>query len=318
MKTSRIKPLFYALLIAAAGNSAAAEIRTLNSIAAEINGNIITYGDIARTATVMHENAGRADIPREQVLQAARQSLMERALMVDEARNKQLKTTPAEIDNEITRRANQAGVNTDKIYADAARLGWNREQYRLEVAKDLLIEKVMADLTEGINITPHQIDQYIESAAKENRTLPAGEPYTVYQVRRILIKISKNNTASSVGKRMDLIANAVVQGNDFGALAKRYSQEPAAAQGGLQDLTDHSEAPKVEALLQKLSVGQTAAPVQTAHNWQMLQLVGKRTETDPEKIRREAVRRLLRTQELEKAHQQFVERLQHNAVVREY
>ncbi|UOP04376.1 peptidylprolyl isomerase [Conchiformibius kuhniae] len=315
MNTRFVKTLLWSALFAAA--SAAADIRPLNGIAAEINGNIVTYGEIERMARVMRQNS-RTAVPPEQLQQAARQSLFERTLMVDEARNKGLKATTAEIDGEIARRAAVAGTTVQHIYQDAGQFGWSHAQYRLEVAKDLLIEKVMADLEEDIKIDEHQIDQYIQMAQKEGKSLPAGEPYTVYQVQRIIMKMSKNNTATAVGKRMALIAQAVRQGADFGALARRYSQEPAAAQGGTLELTDEREPAKVEALLQQLKPGDTAAPVQTAHNWQFFRLTGKRTETDPVKIRREAVRRLLRKQAQEQAQQQLVERLQHNAVIREY
>lgn len=295
----------------------AAGIKPLNSIAAEVNGNIITYGDIERTATILRQNAG-SGVSQEQLLTAARQNLLERALLTDAARMQGLKATAAEIDNEIVRRAELAGRDVKSIYAEAARMGWNQAQYRVEVAKDLLIERMMANLEDGIKVSEEDIDRAITQATQEGRSLPATTPYTVYRIRRILLNINQNNTASAVGKRMALIAQAVQQGNDFAALARRYSQEKAAADGGLMEVSGYALPAKIQAFLPQMKNGQAAIPIQTADSWQMVQLVDKREESDLVKMQREAVRRQLLQQERQKAQQQFMGQIQTNAVVREY
>lgn len=292
-------------------------IKPLNSIAAEANGNIITYGDIERAAKVLRQNGGQ-NASLEQLLTVAKQNLLERTLMVDAARTQGLQITPAEIDTEITRRANVSKVQPKDIYANAAHLGWSQEQYRLEVAKDLLIERLISGLQESIKITQDDIDKHIAQANKEGKTLPVGEPYPIYTVRRIVVQINKNNTVSSVGKRMALISQSLQQGHDFATLARRYSQEAAAAKGGVVELTDQSEPEKVEVFLHHLQKGQTSIPIQTAHNWQIIQMMDKRTESNPTKIQREAIRRQLLQEEQQKKQKQFMEQLQHDAVMREY
>lgn len=317
-----MKRTFKILLTAAACAAAfqaacAADIQPLNGIAAEVNGNIITYGDIERTANVIRQNAG-GQVAAAQLFQAARQSLLERTLLTDAARTQGLKAEAAEVDTEIARRAKVGNASVEEVYAHAARSGWSKKQYRLEVAKDLLIERMMASLEDGIRIDDNRIDNHIRQAREQGQSLPQGSPYTVYSVQRILLGINKNNTAASVGERMRLIAQAVEQGNDFGALARRYSQDLAAAAGGAQEMTDYSQPEKIEAFLQRLQPGQISIPVQTANDWQMIRMTGKRTESDPVKMQREAVRRLLLQQERQKARQQFIGQLQSNAVVREY
>ena len=118
---------------------------------------------------------------------------------------------------------------------------------------------------------------------------------------------------------MEQIAQAVRQGSDFAAVAARYSQEPQSANGGLHDnIADDTLPAAADQLLHQMQPGQISVPVQSGQTWQMIQLVGSRTESDPAKIRREAARRVLLQQERQKAQQQFVGQLQHGAVVREY
>lgn len=311
-------PYFVAAAVCAGAFQAAcaAEIKTLNGIAMEVNGSIITHGDVARTAELM-AGAAPAEAKKagtQALLQAARASLLERELVVSAARSQDMKVQPQEVDNALAQRARRAGVSVKKLYEDAAAFGMSAKQFRADAAKDLLAERVLAGINEGIKVGDKEISAYL----REGKPVPEAKPYTVYQIQRIVLGINQTNTAVSVGQRMKAIADAVRNGGDMAVLARRYSQEHAAGAGGVLEVNEFSQPEKVEALLQTLRPGQLAEPVQTASGWQLVRLLDKRTETDPEKIRREAVRRVVWAQERDKAHQKFLEELQHNAVVREY
>lgn len=312
-----IKTLTAAILLASSFQ-AAAEIKALNSIAMEVNASIITYGDIERAVRVLRASPTNKDIPNSQLAAAARQQLMERALMVEAAKNAGLKATEAEIDAEIQRRALLAKTTPDALYAQAKSFGLSKKSYRLEVAKDLLSERVMMNVIEDVQVEDGKVLNYIQQAQKEGKTLPAGSPYTVYQVRRILMNINDTHTSKAVGDRIKLLAQAVQQGQDFATLAKRYSQEAAAVNGGLQELSEGLVPAKVEAMMRIVPNGQISAPIQTAKNWQMLYMVSQRTENNPTKMQEHAVRLLLLKQEQQKAQGQFLGSLQHGTVVRQF
>ena len=135
----------------------AAEIKPLNSIAIEINSSIITYRDIERVVREFKSRPGNKDIPEAQLVQAAKNTLVERALLADAARAQDLKATPAGIDAELERRAAAGKTTVQNIYAQAAALGYTREAYRTEVAKDLLITYMLQNLNSNIKITDEQV-----------------------------------------------------------------------------------------------------------------------------------------------------------------
>lgn len=312
-----IKILTFSLLLASSFQ-AAADIKPLNGIAAEINASIITYGDVERAVRVLRSNPASKDMTNAQLAAAARQQLIERSLMVDAAKNQGFKVTESEIDRELQRRAAVANTTVAQLYAQAASFGWSKSGYRLNIAKDVLIERLMMSINESVSVNDAQIQAYIAQSQKEGKSLPTGSPFTVYEVRRILININDKNQSNAVGSRMKAIAQAMEQGASFESLAKRYSQDSAAGKGGLQEINEGSEPEKVEAMLKLLQAGQTSAPIQNANNWQMLQMVSKRTETDPAKIQHEAIRQALIKQERDKAYAQFIGQLQQNAVLNEY
>lgn len=317
MLNNKLRVLTVAVLLATSFQ-AAAEIKALNKIAAEVNGNIITYGEIERTARTMAVGSDMTGIKPEQVLLAAKQALVERILLVDAATKEGLRVTETQVNSEINRRAALRKTTAANLIAEAKKLGFSEKTYRLEVAKDLLIDHMQSKIQDGIVVSDSDINTYIDKARKAGETLPQGEPYTVYQIRRILLNVNQNNTDTAVGNRMNQIMAALQQGVDFGELARRFSQESAAANGGVLEVTERSEPKRVENFLTTMNVNEITVPIQTSQNWQIFRLLGKRTENNPEKMQREAIRRLLLQQQQQKAHQQFVGQLQQNMVVREY
>lgn len=296
----------------------AAEIKPLNSIAIEINSSIITYRDIERVVREFKSRPGNKDIPEAQLVQAAKNTLVERALLADAARAQDLKATPAGIDAELERRAAAGKTTVQNIYAQAAALGYTREAYRTEVAKDLLITYMLQNLNSNIKITDDQVQAALNELQAKGQA-PAGEPYTVYTIRRVILNAANQQHMPAVGQRIQQIATAIAQGSDFGAVAQRYSQEVQAANQGLHDnITDMMLPENVETALHQLQPGQITPPLRAGNSWQIVQLIGARTENDPAKMQREAVRRMLVRQAQERNQAQFMAQLQQMAVVREY
>ena len=287
----------------------AAEIKPLNSIAIEINSSIITYRDIERVVREFKSRPGNKDIPEAQLVQAAKNTLVERALLADAARAQDLKATPAGIDAELERRASAGKTTVQNIYAQAAALGYTREAYRTEVAKDLLITYMLQNLNSNIKITDEQVQAALNELQAKGQA-PAGEPYTVYTIRRVILNAANQQHMPAVGQRIQQIATAIAQ---------RYSQEVQAANQGLHDnITDMMLPENVEAALHQLQPGQITPPLRAGNSWQIVQLIGARTENDPAKMQREAVRRMLVRQAQERNQAQFMAQLQQMAVVREY
>lgn len=305
-------------LALATQNVVAQDIYALNGIAMEINSGIVTYSDIQREVNILKVSAENNNISEEELHQAARRQLFEKALLADAARSQGLKASSSEVDAEIRRRAQLERVTEQAVYGQAEKLGWNRQQFRLSVAKDLVLERLMAQIDEQVQVSNADIAAYIDEARKEGKALPQGTPYTVYTVRRIIIGIDEQNNAEMAGHQAKLIVDSIKDGTDFATMAKRYSQDSAAVEGGLTTLTGFYEPANIEAVLKTLKVGETSVPLQTSKNWQIIQLIEKKTENNPEKMQDEAIRRYLVGQARQQAHVQFVGQLQQNAVVREF
>lgn len=307
--------LILAATLGIAFQAAQAEIKPLNRVVMEVNSSVITYSDIERTVRELKSRNAGQNIPEEQYVQAAKQRLLERALIADAARQQQIKATPSGIDDELKRRAALEHTTVEGLYKKAQANGYGREAYRLEVAKDVLADYLLSDLNNNVKISDAQINE----ALKSGSALPQGEPYTVYTIRRIILQAGNQANMSAVENRMQQIAQAIQQGSDFATIAKRYSQEAEGANGGLHDnITDYMLPENLENLIHQMQPGQITSPQRVGTSWQIIQLVSSRTENDPAKMQREAVRRQLVQQARQANQAQFVQQLQQNAVVREY
>ena len=288
------------------------QIEPLNSIAAEVNSTIITYGDIERMMRELKTLPETKGISDTQLRQAAQQRVLERTLLADAARQQGLRVTATGIDQELQRRAAAEHTTVDALYARARSLGYTRETYRMDIAKDILITNMLADANAAVKISDAQIDE-----AMKQGNLPTPEPYTVYTIRRIVLNSDSEENMPAVEKRAQQIAQALSQGSDFAAIAKRYSQEIAAMNGGLHnDITDFMLPENVEIVLHRLQNGQSTVPMRVGRSWQIMKLESSRTENDPTKMQREAVRRQLYRQAQQKNQEQFVGQLQQSAIVR--
>ena len=311
----KMLPLILVATLGIAFQAAQAEIKPLNRVVMEVNSSVITYSDIERTVRELKSRNAGQNIPEEQYVQAAKQRLLERALIADAARQQQIKATPSGIDDELKRRAAQEHTTVEGLYKKAQANGYGREAYRLEVAKDVLADYLLSDLNNNVKISDAQINE----ALKSGSALPQGEPYTVYTIRRIILQAGNQANMSAVENRMQQIVQAIQQGSDFAAVAKRYSQEAEGANGGLHDnIADYMLPENLENLIHQMQPGQITSPQRVGTSWQIIQLVSSRTENDPAKMQREAVRRQLVQQARQANQAQFVQQLQQNAVVREY
>ena len=301
----KIIPLILATTLGIAFQAAHADtIKPLNRIAMEVNSSVVTYGDIERTIRELKSRNAGQNIPEEQFVQAAKQRLLERALIADAARQQQLKATDSGIDEELKRRAALEHTTVENLYKKAQTNGYTREAYRLEVAKDVLADYLLSDLNNNVNINDAQINEALKSGA----ALPQGAPYTVYTIRRIILQAGNQANMSAVENRMQQIAQAIQQGSDFATIAKRYSQEAEGANGGLHDnITDYMLPENLENLIHQMQPGQITSPQRVGTSWQIIQLVSSRTENDPAKMQREAVRRQLVQQARQANQAQFLQ-----------
>jgi len=148
--------------------------------------------------------------------------------------------------------------------------------------------------------------------------LPQG-PMLVTQThaRHILIKTSAVVSDAQARTRLEQLALRLEHGGEaFEDLARRYSQDASAPQGGdLGWLSPGETVPPFEQAMERLSDGQISEPVQSPFGWHLIQVLARRTRDMEDEYRRVQARQVLFQRRADPAYDDWLNRLREQAYI---
>lgn len=148
--------------------------------------------------------------------------------------------------------------------------------------------------------------------------IPKGPmPVQQTQARHILLKSSAVMTDDVARQRLAEIRQRVVQGGEsFADLAKRFSNDSSAPQGGeLGWLNPGETVPPFEKAMNALKIGEVSEPVQTQFGWHLILVEGRRTQDMAEQYLRNQVRQRLFIQRSEAEFDAWLQRLRNQSYI---
>lgn len=176
-------------------------------------------------------------------------------------------------------------------------------EQRRELADSIIAEKVRQQaVMQNSRVSEAEVDRFIEQAQKQGVTLPEGEPMRQYRAQHILIKADSENAAVGAESTIRKIYGEARSGTDFSSLARQYSQDASAGNGGdLGWFADGVMVPAFEEAVRSLKPGQVSAPVRTQFGWHIIKLNEVREVGTPQERVRNAVRQYIFQQKAERA-----------------
>ncbi|MBS0316474.1 MAG: peptidylprolyl isomerase [Proteobacteria bacterium] len=146
-----------------------------------------------------------------------------------------------------------------------------------------------------------------------------GVPVTVAQshVRHILLRTGPQLTEAQARARLlDMRQRILAKQADFGALAREYSQDASAADGGDLGWSNPGQfVPAFQAAVDALSPGEISEPVITRFGVHLIQLLGRREEQLNRGQQREVARNMLRQRKLNEAYATWAQDVRSRAYV---
>ncbi len=135
--------------------------------------------------------------------------------------------------------------------------------------------------------------------------------------RHILLKADELHTDADNHQRILQLEQRLRAGEDFEALARAYSQDPlSAAKGGdLGWLAAGDTLSAFEETMDKLTPGETSAPVQTRFGWHLIQVLEYRERDNTEEFERNRVRNLITSRKYDEELLLWLRRLRDEAYV---
>ncbi len=150
-----------------------------------------------------------------------------------------------------------------------------------------------------------------------NRQETTGFKVTQTQVRHILLRPSAQLSTEAAAQRMIDYRSQIVSGaTTFEAMAKQYSEDGSAAQGGeLGWVSPGNLVPEFEEAMNQLSIDGISQPVVSRFGVHLIKVEGRRENTVDAKQVRAQARNVLRERKFEEAYNEWVKELRAQAYV---
>jgi len=265
---------------------ARAERELVDGIAAVVGDRVILESEVDQEMYLYQVRAG-AETPPEQA-QAVRMQLLhemvDELLLVARAMRDTIVVEGWELDEEIERRLADVKARQGSeaaFQAALAREGMTETElkrlYRADVERRLLGQKVIdLEVRPKAEVTWAEVAAYYEEHASEVGAVPEH-----YEIAGILILPEVSESARRAAtKRLDEALERLGRGESFESLARIYSDDPSAANGGnLGTFGPGMMVPEFEEAAFALGEGETSGIVETRFGLHLIQAVAKSGDT---------------------------------------
>lgn len=229
---------------------------------------------LAETREQMSEGAARKAL-REKLLQ----TLIENRIQLQQAERERIVVDDAEINENIADIMKKLKVTSEKQFDELMKQqGLTMESVRKRMRESLMVQKVIRrKVALRISVTEQEIDKYLV----DNRDkLETGLSFSA---RHILFQPDPNKGDegwTEAGKRAEEVYAKLLEGQDFIELAKKYSDDPSAKDGGsLGPLKKGELAPDIEEAILRLKPGEISTPFRSQVGYHIFRLDSRETLT---------------------------------------
>jgi peptidyl-prolyl cis-trans isomerase SurA len=149
-------------------------------------------------------------------------------------------------------------------------------------------------------------------------TAPQNIPITQTLSRHILLRSRSGLSDQDAERRLQGFRDQVrAKTADFADLAKKYSEDGSAANGGgLGWMSPGDLVPEFEQAMNRLQIGEISNPVKSEFGWHLIQVMERREGQLTVEKQREFARAAIRERKLDQAYQDWVRELRDNATVK--
>ena len=254
--------------------------QVLDKIIATVGREIVLQSDIeGRIAMFMQQNP-KANPNDPELRKQVLESLINERLMVTKA----VEDSIAVMDEEINQSLDFMMQNLVQTYGSEKRVedlyGMSvsriRKNYREEVRKQLLVERLQQQRFMGVKCTNREVEEFYAQYRDSIRAIPAS-----VELAHIVKHIKPSADAKEEVKRLALrIRDSIVKGVDFAELAKRHSGDPGSAStGGDLGWVDKGKfVAEYERAAYELQPGETSQPVESPFGFHIIQTIEKRKD----------------------------------------
>ncbi|MEP6592141.1 MAG: peptidylprolyl isomerase [Acidobacteriota bacterium] len=286
----------------------------LPDVLAHVNGEDVKKADFDRLIKNMELSANQP-IPqerRDEILRRALDQLVTYTVLTQETKARKVAVADAEIEDTVKQMRSQFPSEAEFTKALAAR-GMTLDKLRADARIDMSINKMMqAEVASAPAPTDAQVREFYDKNPDKFKQEEA--------VRASHILIPADEKADEATKKkaraeVDDVLKQLKAGGDFATLAKKYSKDGSAAQGGdLNFFTKGQMVPAFDQVAFSLKPGETSDVVTTPFGYHIIRVTEHRAaSTVPFEQVSERIKEYLTEQQKQERAQAFIEELKKKA-----
>lgn len=308
------KWLATSIMAVAIPSALALDIKPVDNIVAVVNDDVITKQELDLVTNQMRSQLPKGkSVSAADLEQQALAPLIRKDLLVQAAKRANIRLSNADVNEAIEQFAAQRHMTAKELIQRIAKEGISENQLRRTMTENLLAQKIeQSEVMGKSQVSDAEIDDAIARAQQEGRPLPPPITAYSYHVQHILLKNDNDITR----KLIEQIAQQARSGASFEQLARQYSQDGSAQNGGdLGWIIDGETVPPFEAAVKSLQPGQISMPVRTQFGWHVIRLIDVRSNDTPAERQRNGMRAVLVQEKRELLLQNFLKQLEDQAYI---
>ena len=244
----------------------------LDRVVASVDGEPITMREVKDFAAQRGQPIQTDDFASSDTAKVAVKALIGEKLLEQEVKKYDDKVDEAQIDRYIQQLRQDKHMSDAEFRAQLRASGLSydevRKRARLDIERAMMIEQ---EVRAKIDVPDADIKAYYD-AHKEDFTITRER----LKLAQILIALPPNPTAAQVSaaqKKADMIRARAAKGDDFGDLARLYSDDESKSNGGeLGWFAPSDVMDQILAAVKPLKPGEISAPVRTSHGIHVVKL----------------------------------------------
>ena len=295
--------------------SRSAQAEATNRIVAIVNDQIITFHELEKAKKNFKlpvlEKEGQEEFEKQLLFQ-----LIDQKLIDIQIKRLGVHISPDEVDKAVARIKEEQGLTGSEDFSKALlKEGLSETEFRNKIKEQILRFRLISrEIGSKIIIPENQVREYYE---KNKSKFQRAEGV---QLAHIFLPISEKTPPEErlrQKKKIEEIRDRLIKGEDFAELARKFSQDPSASQGGnLGTFVFEEIEPSLREVISTLKPGEFSPVLQSPKGWQIVKLIdlkgAKEISFDEA---RERIQEQLFQEEVDKRFTQWLQKLKDRSYI---
>ena len=278
----------------------------IDGVIAVVNDDVITLSEFEER--LPHQNVKITPQQEKTILD----QMIEQKLLEQEADKRGIRVSESEVDNAIANVMGKFNLTNEQMKEVLAKEHLTAAQFREQWRLQLLSQKVIAAKLQGqLAVTDDEIEEYYK------KNYGAGERVDEVKIAHILITPDAAGGEEQAKQRAEEVAKLARSGEDFGELAREYSNDTiSSVKGG--ELGYFGRGDLVESLenaAYSTPVGDIAGPVESPAGYHVIKVLDKKTNEGTLDDYREEIKQKLYKEKAQEELSAWIDEIKSSAYI---